>query len=538
MKEPRFRLDAAPKHPLFIIIENPISIIQHDDHVIAPLECPVQFPSRCNLCLISMGVRPSSQGILMRRTKVVCTIGPASRSPSVVKKLLAAEVDVFRVNFSHGNRTSHLEEITTIRRQAERLGRTVAILQDLPGPKIRVGKMSNGSAELAKGSEFTLLARQVLGDSSRATVNNPTLIHSVRKGDILHLADGLIRLRVEENQGDSIRCFVLAGGTLSDGKGVNAPGARLKIGYPTRDDRRHLAFGLEHRVDFVALSFVRSSEDVRSVRRLLPRREGPMLVAKIEKREAVDNFDSILEEADGVMVARGDLGIEVASERLPVIQKGIIQKCNEAGKPVIVATQMLMSMVDNPLPTRAETSDVATAVFDGADAVMLSDETAVGKYPVEAVRWLDKIARAAERDFSRYGRSRAEERTISPVEDAIARAACRLAHYVGARAIVAPTQTGSTARRVSKYRPSQPILALCSSPEVLRQMKLLWGVVPVHVKRARTTDQLFTMAGSAAESLQLARRGDKMVVTSGTPGVGGSTDLIKVLRVGRLGGAG
>jgi pyruvate kinase len=471
----------------------------------------------------------------LRRTKIVCTIGPVSRSRSVVRKLLAAEGDVFRINFSHGNRTSHLEEITTIRREAERLGRTVAILQDLPGPKIRVGKMSNGSAELAKGSGFSLLAHQVVGDKNQATVNNPELIRSVRKGDILHLADGLIRLRVEESVGDSVRCVVLAGGTLSDGKGVNAPGAKLKIGYPTRDDRDYLAFGLEHGVDFVALSFVRSSDDVRSVRRLLPRREGPMLIAKIEKREAVDNFDSILKEADGVMVARGDLGIEVASERVPVIQKGIIEKCNEAGKPVIVATQMLVSMVDNPVPTRAETSDVATAVFDGADAVMLSDETAVGRYPVEAVRRLDKIARAAERDFSRYGHAHAEQKAVSPVEDAIARAACRLAHYVRAKAIVAPTQTGSTARRVSKYRPDQPVLALCSSPRVARQMKLPWGVVPVPVRQARTTDQLFIMAESVAKSLQLARQGDKMVMTSGTPGLGGSTDLIKVIEVGRLG---
>jgi len=450
---------------------------------------------------------------------------------------MAAEVDVFRINFSHGDRASHLEEMATIRRQAGRLGRTVAILQDLPGPKIRVGKMSNGSAELAKGSEFVLTAQKVVGDRNRVTINNPALIRSVGKGDVIHLADGLIRLRVEENLGDSVRCVVLAGGTLSDGKGVNVPAAKLKIGYPTKNDKEHLAFGLEHDVDFVALSFVRTADDVRSVRRLLPKHGCPMLIAKIEKREAVDNFDSILEESDGVMVARGDLGIEVASERVPVIQKGIIEKCNEAGKPVIVATQMLVSMVDNPVPTRAETSDVATAVFDGADAVMLSDETAVGRYPVEAARRLGEIAEAAESGFAKYGHVQAEQKAVSPVEDAIARAACRLAQYIRAKAIVAPTQTGSTAKRVSKYRPAQPILALCSSVRVTRQMKLPWGVVPILVKRARTTDQLFTTAESAAKSLHLVRRGDKMVMTSGTPGVGGSTDLIKVIEVGKLGSA-
>lgn len=471
----------------------------------------------------------------MRRTKIVCTVGPATSSTATVARLISSEVDVFRINFSHGNRTSHLQEIKTIRRQADRVGRTVAILQDLPGPKIRVGKIRNGSADLAKGSEFRLVAAQVLGDGHQASVNNPSLIRSVERGDVLHLAEGLIRLRVEEKLGGSVRCVVVAGGTLSDGKGVNAPGVRLKIDFPTRQDREHLAFGLAHGVDFVALSFVRSPRDVRLVRKLLPRREAPTLIAKIEKREAVENFDSILEEADGIMVARGDLGIEVPSERVPLIQKGIIEKCNREGKPVIVATQMLVSMVDSPLPTRAETSDVATAVLDGADAVMLSDETAVGRYPVEAVRTLDRIARATERDFSRYGHLHAEERVESPVEDAIGGAACRLARYIGAEVIVAPTQTGSTARRVSKYRPSQPILALCSSPSVARQMKLPWGVVPVLVKQARTTDQLFSMAESVATSLRLARRGDKMVMTSGTPGVGGSTDLIKVIKIGRLG---
>jgi len=453
----------------------------------------------------------------------------------MLRRLVSADVDVFRINFSHGSRQGHREEISNIRQQAERLGRTVAILQDLPGPKIRVGKMKNGSVDLVKGSEFSLMAREVLGDASKATVNNPALVRSARKGDVLHLADGLIRLRVEENLGDSVRCTVVAGGTLSDGKGVNAPGVKMGIAFPTQADKEHLAFGLKVGVDFVALSFIRSTEDVRSVRRIVGHSSSPQLIAKIEKREAVENFDSILELADGVMVARGDLGIEVPSERVPVIQKEIVEKCNDAGKPVIVATQMLVSMVSNPVPTRAETTDVATAVLDGADAVMLSDETAVGKYPVEAVRMLDRISRASEKGFSKYGRPRPEEEK-SPVEEAIGKAACRLAHYIGAKVIVAPTQTGSTAMRVSKYRPGQPILALCSSPAVARRMKLHWGVVPVPVRKATTTDQLFSMAESMAKSLRLVGRGDKMVMTSGTLGVGGSTDLIKVMEVGPAGG--
>lgn len=468
----------------------------------------------------------------MRRTKIVCTIGPASRSPALVRRLIAAEVDVFRINFSHGNRATHLEDISTIRRQAEALGRTVAMLQDLPGPKIRVGKMRNGAVDLLKGSSFLLTAKDVLGDERHASLNYPGLLSSVSRGDVLHLADGVIKLRVEESWRDGARCTVVAGGTLSDGKGVNAPGVKMKVDFPTRQDLAHLAFGLRHGFDFIALSFVRSAENVRSVRKLLRRSDSAQLIAKVEKREAVENFDSILKEADGVMVARGDLGIEVPIERVPVIQKEIVEKCNEAGKPVMVATQMLVSMVNSPLPTRAEATDVSNAVLDGADAVMLSDETAVGKYPLEAVRTLDRIARAAERGFAKYGHVRPEE-GVSPTEEAIARAACRLAHYIRAKAIITPTQTGSTARRVSKYRPEQPIIALCSLPAVTRRMKLYWGVVPVRTRQPKTTDQLFSLAESVAKSLRLVSRGDTMVMSSGTPGVVGSTDLIKVIEVGR-----
>jgi pyruvate kinase len=377
----------------------------------------------------------------MRRTKIVCTVGPASRSPDILKRLISAQVDVFRINFSHGSWPGHRAEIYSIRRLAGSLGRTVAILQDLPGPKIRVGKMNGGSADLVKGSEFSLTTEELLGDSARATVNNSALVRSVKKGDLLHLADGLIRLRVEENLGDSVRCTVVAGGTLSDGKGVNAPGVKMRVEFPTPADRKHIAFGLKVGVDFIALSFIRSAADVRSARRVAGGKGSPQLISKIEKKDAFENFDSILAVSDGVMVARGDLGIEMPSERVPVIQKEITEKCNKAGKPVIVATQMLVSMVSTPVPTRAETTDVATAVLDGADAVMLSDETAVGRYPVDAVRTLDRISRAAEHGFQKYGRTRPEE-ARSPVEEAIGRAACRLAHYIGAKVIVAPTQTG------------------------------------------------------------------------------------------------
>jgi pyruvate kinase len=445
-----------------------------------------------------------------------------------LRRLVASGVDVFRINFSHGTRSEHLREIRSIREEAERLGKIVAILQDLPGPKIRVGRFGKGSIELVKGSTFLLTPRKVLGNEGQVSVNYPDLIRSLSSGDVLHLADGLIRLRVEEVSSEGARCTVTAGGILSSGKGVNAPGVRMKIKYPTPSDVEHLEFGLKHGVDFVALSFVRGPGDVRAVRRLA-RGSDVAIIAKVEKREAVENIDSLVQESDGVMVARGDLGLEVPIEKVPVIQKEIIAKCNEAGKQVIVATQMLVSMVTNPVPTRAEATDVSTAVIDGADAVMLSEETAVGRYPVEAVLTLERIAKSTENVLEKYARQRPEEGT-SPTEEAIARAACRLASYVGASAIVTPTQTGSTAMRVSKYRPEQPVVALCSTLSVARRLMLCWGVIPVITKQVGTTDSLFAQAESAAQSIGL-RAGERMVMSSGTPGVGGSTDLIKVITV-------
>ncbi|MGD0476699.1 MAG: pyruvate kinase [Nitrososphaerales archaeon] len=465
----------------------------------------------------------------MRRTKIVCTIGPASDAARIVRSLVA-QVDVFRINFSHGDMAGHLYEIGTIRSEARRAGKTIGILQDLPGPKVRVGRMLNGSADLVRGSQILLTKSKLEGDSRRVSVNNPDLIDSVQRGDVLHLADGIIRLRVDEKQGDGVQCTVLAGGTLGSDKGVNAPGVRLGVQFPTPADVAHLRFGLKQGVDFVAASFVRTPADMRALRKLMPD-DGPLLVAKIEKREAVRNFDLILAEADGIMVARGDLGIEVPIQTVPAIQKEIIRKCNKAGKPVIVATQMLISMVNFPVPTRAEVTDVSTAILDGTDAVMLSDETTVGKYPVESVRMLDKIARATEKSPESYVRSWTESATQDTGE-AIGRAACRLADYVGAKAIVAPTQTGSTARRVAMCRPVQPIVAMCTDPRVARRMKLFRGVIPVVSRSAKTIDWLFARADLVSVWLGLAKKGDRIVVTSGTPGMKGTTNLIKVSVVG------
>ena len=465
----------------------------------------------------------------MRKTKYICTIGPASRDPAIVRKQVP-HVDVFRINCSHGDRRSHLEEIRTIRRETKRAGKTVAILQDLPGAKIRVGKVANGSVELVRGSQLVLTAEAAEGNAARVPINNADLLRSVKKGDVLHLADGTIRLRVDAPGGGGVRCTVLAGGVLSSGKGVNAPGVRFRVEYPTPRDVAYLKFGVGHGVDFIAASFVRSAADVRAVRSLLPA-GGPSLIAKIEKKEAVADLDAILAEADGAMVARGDLGIEVPIQTVPAIQKSVIRKCSEAGKPVIVATQMLVSMVNFPVPSRAEVTDVSTAILDGTDAVMLSDETTVGRYPVESVRMIDKIARSTERLLSSYARPlpQVESRETG---SAIARAACRLADYTGAKAIVAPTQTGTTARRVSAFRPSQPIIALCGDDRVARQLAICRGVVTFVTRQTKSLDWLFGQADRAAEELGLAKKGDRIVVTSGTPGVKGTTNTIKVSVVG------
>jgi pyruvate kinase len=439
-------------------------------------------------------------------------------------------VDVFRINFSHGDRASHLQEVATIRREARRRGRIVAILQDLPGPKIRVGRMAGGVVNLPSGSQVVLTSADVEGSASLIPIGNPDLLTSVGRGDTLHLADGIIRLRVEELVAAGVRCTVLAGGVLSSGKGVNAPGVKLRIEYPTKKDIEHLRLGLRLGFDYVAMSFLRTPSDVRAVRKLIPP-YGPKLIAKIEKKEAVQNLQGVLEVSDGAMVARGDLGIEVPIETVPAIQKKIIRSCNSAGKPVIVATQMLLSMVNSPVPSRAEVTDVSTAILDGTDAVMLSEETTVGKYPVEAVRMLDRIARSTENSLMSYARTPIETETHDTAS-AIARAACALADYVGAKAIVAPTGTGATARRVSMHHPRHPIVALCTDSRVARELKLYRGVIPLVSRRASTIDWLFKRADTAAEELGLAKKGERIVVTSGTPGMKGTTNLIKVSVVG------
>lgn len=468
----------------------------------------------------------------MRSAKIVCTIGPSSGNPTTIESLIGAGVDVFRVNFSHGNRRSQREYIDNVKHAARRLGKIVALLQDLPGPKIRVGRIGGGAITLQKGGRITLTTREVVGSEGIVSLNYPEVIRTLRRGERIFLADGGIVLEVGDVGGEQALCSVLSGGLLSSGKGLNVPGAQIDIDYPTDEDLSHIGFGLSSGVDFIALSFVRSASDVRAVRDAIrARRTSVSLVAKIEKKEALQQFDSILKEADAIMVARGDLGIEVPIETVPSVQKEIISKCNDAGKPVIVATQMLLSMVNSPTPTRAEVADVSTAIQDGADAVMLSDETAVGSYPVESVEMLDRIARATE-SAPRRQPSEHSEPGNPGIEEAVAHAACDLADYIGAAAILAPTQTGSTARRVAKYRPGRPIIAMCTREAVARNLKLCWGVTPTIASQVLTTERLLEQARKVARSLKLGDSKSSIVVTSGTPGRKGSTDLVKVLPIG------
>jgi pyruvate kinase len=470
---------------------------------------------------------------ILRKTKIVCTIGPASSSPAVLERLLRAGMNVARINFSHGDHREHARYIKTIRKVAKQINMPVAIMQDLPGPKDRTGHVKRGAVTLKNNSDFTLTTRHILGDESRVSINWKELPGRVKAGDAIYVNDGDIRLEVISTTKTTIRCQVINGGRLGDSKGVNVPGIDLNYSV-TAEDFAHMEFGVQHNVDFIAVSFVNNADDIKKVKRFVVEKgSAAMLIAKIERRQALENIDEILLASDGAMVARGDLGIEIPLEKLPVAQKTIIEKCNQLGKPVIVATQMLESMVDSPRPTRAEVTDVANAIFDGADAVMLSEETAIGKYPVEAVEMMSKVAIEAEKSLSYdviltiKGKNQIEE-----TDDAIGYAACNIAYQLKAAAIIAFTSSGSTARRVSKYRPGMPILAITSSQVTKRQLCLSWGVDAFNVPSARKLLDLFEQGCQVAFRSGVAQKGDLVVITGGVPvGISGSTNLVKVEKI-------
>lgn len=471
-----------------------------------------------------------------RRTKIVATVGPATGDPDRLRALMEAGVDVMRFNFSHGTREEHLRRIEWVRRLSGELGRPVAILQDLQGPKIRVGQLQNHRpVVLEEGREVVISPDPEGGTADRLSTTYPQLPRELRAGDRILLADGELELRVTSVGPQEVRARVVRGGVLEEHKGINLPGVALQTPALTDKDVDDLRFGLQVGVDLVALSFVRRAEDVSRAREVMTQ-AGRMvpLVAKLEKAEAVDHLNEILEASDGVMVARGDLGVELAPERVPILQKHIIRRANELGIPVITATQMLDSMVDHPRPSRAEASDVANAILDGTDAVMLSEETAVGKYPVEAVRMMDRIAVEVEATSPQlYQPPRPHERRLG-ISEAVAAAACRLSHDLRAKAIVVITRSGRTAQLVSSCRPAEPIVALTEDDAVARRLCLWWGVHPVVTEFREDTDAMLAHAEEELLRRRLVEPGDVLVVTGSAPIIArGRTNFVKVHRIRR-----
>ena len=466
------------------------------------------------------------------KTKIVCTIGPSTSSKHVLRRLASAGMNVARLNLSHGVFSEHVAVVRRIRDVSRKLRTPIGILADLPGPRVRVGKVFPEPVILRGGSQLTLTGRKILGNHRIVTISHPSVVRELHKGDSIFLADGTIRLTVHGERRDGrLLCRVVRGGRLFSGKGVNIPGRRPGVSALTGRDVQFLRALVQNDVEFVGLSFITSASDVLRARRIVDQLHGQTwVIAKIEKRQAVDNFDDIVRIADGVMVARGDLGVEMEVEDVPIIQKQLIQKANAAGKPVITATQMLESMVNNPTPTRAEVTDIANAVIDGTDAVMLSEETAVGKYPVEAVKMMKRVADVTERNLPYRELLDSRRKFLKTViQDAISFSACEVAYELGAECIVAHTRAGTTAHRVSKFRASVPILALTHSTSVMNRLSLLWGVYPYRVRRLSTTAEIFTAAKAVARKSGMVGSESRIVVVCGDPStVSGTTDLLRV----------
>jgi len=465
----------------------------------------------------------------MRNTKIVCTIGPASEQVDIIKGMIRAGMNVARFNFSHGSHNEHGQLMAAVRQAAAELGIRVALMLDTKGPEIRLGEIQAGTT-LEDGAEVILTTEAITGDARCLPVNYAGLPGDVKSGQVILLDDGAIELEVLDTTGNEVRCRVRHGDVISSRKGVNVPGVEISLPNPTEQDIKDIEFGLQQGIDFLALSFARSAGDVLAVRRELEKRGARVaIIAKIENNDGVNNLEEILQVADGVMVARGDMGVEIPAEEVPLVQKKIIAACNRVGKPVITATQMLESMVHNPRPTRAEASDVANAIFDGTDAVMLSGETAMGHFPVETVATMARIARRAEKGLP-YGDLLIKGRTIErTATEAISHASCTIAYELGAAAIITPTASGSTARQVAKYRPQAPILATSPDEKVLNQLCLVWGVKPLLVEPSAGTDAMVNAAVAAAIFSGQVKQGDLVVITAGVPaGVPGTTNLLKV----------
>lgn len=477
--------------------------------------------------------------MMHRKTKIVCTIGPASESYEVFRSLVEAGLNVARLNFSHGTHEEHEVRVNTIKKVREELNAPVAILLDTKGPEIRTGKFDAPSYFLQRGQRFILTTDDIVGNGSISKISYAGLPKDVRSGDRILIDDGLIELRVEFVEGNEIHTTVLNGGEIKDNKGVNVPGVRINLPAITAKDESDLLFAVRHELDFIAASFIRKAEDVLEIRKILESYGGSniKIISKIENQEGVDNLAEILRVSDGLMVARGDLGVEISTEIMPIVQKQIIEKSNKAGKPVITATQMLDSMMRNPRPTRAETTDVANAIFDGTDAIMLSGETAVGQYPLEAVTFMSKIAVATEAvlKYDEILDSRIRSVAEQGVTEAVSHATARAALDLNATAILTATSSGFTARKVSKLRPKSLIIACTTTEPVRRWLNLLWGVYPMIMEDADSTDKIFDTAVETSKRKGLIADGDIVLISAGVPvGISGATNLMKVQLVGEV----
>lgn len=472
----------------------------------------------------------------MRKTKIVCTMGPATADDNVLREMMKSGMNVARQNFSHGDHESHKKVFEQVKRIREELGLPVASLLDTKGPEVRVKQFKNGKAELKDGGSFTLTTREVEGDENQVSITYKNLPADIEVGTRILADDGLLEFKVVEITDTDVVCQVVHGGFISNNKSCNFPGIKLTMPYVSDRDRSDIIFGCEMGFDFIAASFVTSDEDILEIRRILAEHGGEdiRIIAKIENQEGVDHIDDILRVSDGIMVARGDMGVEIPFEEIPRIQKMLIEKGYNAGKQVITATQMLDSMIKNPRPTRAETTDVANAIYDGTSAIMLSGETAAGAYPIEAVRTMAKIAETTEMNINYAKRfHNREEDCGDNVTNAISHAACTTALDLKAKAILTVTKTGGTAKLLSKFRPNRPIISCTTSERTWRQLNLSWGVVPLMSREMTTTDELFQHAVDCATEAGLLETGDLVVITAGVPvGISGTTNLLKVHIVG------
>lgn len=475
----------------------------------------------------------------MKKTKIVATIGPASESEDNLRKLFENGLNVCRLNFSHGTHEEHGLRIDTIKKVREEMDLPIAIMLDTKGPEIRLGDFSEGTIELEQDDIFTLTTRDILGDQSIVSISYKGLPNDVVVGGRILIDDGLVELKVLEILGDTdIKCIAVNNGTLKNHKGVNVPNVTINLPAVTEKDVEDILFGIKKGIDFIAVSFVRTADDVNIIRRILEENGGQHveIISKIESQQGVDNIDDILKVSDGIMVARGDLGVEVQTEEIPLIQKMLIKKCNIAGKPVITATQMLDSMMRNPRPTRAEVTDVANAILDGSSAIMLSGETAAGKYPLESVKMMHSIAITTEEslDYPELLKLRAAMNQLSTT-NAIGKATCTTAQDLDASAIITATSSGYTSKAISKFRPKAPIIAVTTTEEVRRKLALEWGVYPVLSPLSTSTDEVIDNSVSAAINYGYVKEGDLVIITAGIPvGLSGSTNMIKVHTIGKI----